>query len=174
MLDEPFTHLDNLENLLKEVQLLKIRQPIFIKMKNEITTEKLDGLIKKCLAYGIKGFVLTNLVKSRENKYLDPKDLDKVKNLKGNFSGLPVAENANKLISHVYTKYGRDCKIIGCGGVFNATDAYLKIKLGASLVQMITGMVYEGPGIINSINRGLVKLLEKDGFKTVGDAVGTI
>lgn len=174
LLDEPFTHLENLENLLKEVRALKIRQPIFIKMKNEITTEKLDGLIKKCLAYGIKGFVLTNLVKSRDNKYLDPKDLEKIKDLKGNFSGLPVAENANKLISYVHKKYGKDCKIIGAGGVFTAEDAYLKIRLGASLVQMITGLIYNGPFVVRDINRGLVKLLENDGFKTVEDAVGTI
>lgn len=174
LLDEPFTHLENLAILLKEVNQLKIRQPIFVKMKNEITTEKLNGLIKKCLAYGVKGFVLSNLVKNRENKYLDARDLEKVKNLKGNISGLPTAENANKLIAYTYKKYGRDCKIIGCGGVFTAQDAYLKIKLGASLVEMITGLVYGGPFVVRDINRGLVKLLNQDGFKTVGDAVGTI
>jgi len=58
------------------------------------------------------------------------------------------------------------------GGVFTAEDAYIKIKLGASLVQLITGMVYEGPQLISEINYGLVKLLKKDGFKNISEAVG--
>ena len=63
--------------------------------------------------------------------------------------------------------------IIGCGGVFSAEDAYRKIRLGASLIQLITGMIYEGPQLISSINAGLVELLRKDGFGTIRDAVGT-
>jgi len=64
--------------------------------------------------------------------------------------------------------------IIGCGGVFTAEDAYKKIKLGASLIQMITGMIYEGPQVISEINQGLVKLLEKDGYQNVQEAVGVL
>ena len=97
----------------------------------------------------------------------------KFKNLKGNFSGQPCAENANKLIAYVYKKYGKDTKIIGCGGIFSARDAYEKIKLGASLVQLITGLVYEGPQLIGDINRGLIKLLEKDGFKNISEITVT-
>jgi dihydroorotate dehydrogenase len=58
------------------------------------------------------------------------------------------------------------------GGVFNAKDAYEKIKAGASLIELITGMIYEGPQTISSINMGLVKLLKKDGFKNISEAVG--
>ena len=63
--------------------------------------------------------------------------------------------------------------IIGCGGIFSAEDAYKKIRLGANLVQLITGMIYEGPQLVGQINRGLVKLLERDGFSNVNKAVGT-
>ena len=62
--------------------------------------------------------------------------------------------------------------IIGCGGVFSANDAYTKIKLGASLVQLITGLIYEGPFLPSSINKKLPKLLAKDGFKHISEAVG--
>jgi dihydroorotate dehydrogenase len=62
--------------------------------------------------------------------------------------------------------------IIGCGGVFSAEDAYKKIKLGASLVQLLTGMIYEGPQVISEINQGLVRLLKRDGFKNISQAVG--
>ena len=62
--------------------------------------------------------------------------------------------------------------IIGCGGIFNSRDAYAKIKAGASLVQLITAMIYQGPGVINEINKGLVKLVKKDGFSNISEAVG--
>jgi len=65
-----------------------------------------------------------------------------------------------------------DNLVIGVGGVFSAEDAYRKIKLGANLVQLITGMVYEGPGLIGEINRGLVELMERDGYKNISEAVG--
>ena len=64
--------------------------------------------------------------------------------------------------------------VIGCGGVFNAKDAYEKIRRGASLVQMVTGLVYEGPQLAAEINAGLVDLLEKDGFTKITEAVGSI
>ena len=62
--------------------------------------------------------------------------------------------------------------IVGCGGVFSATDAYEKIRLGASLVQLITGMIFQGPQLISQINLGLIDLLEKDGFNNVKQVVG--
>jgi dihydroorotate dehydrogenase len=58
------------------------------------------------------------------------------------------------------------------GGVFNAEDAYEKIKRGSSLVQLITGMIYEGPQLVGEINRGLVQLLKRDGYKNISEAVG--
>jgi dihydroorotate dehydrogenase len=63
--------------------------------------------------------------------------------------------------------------IIGCGGVFSATDAYEKIIRGASLVQLITGMIFEGPQLISEINFGLVDLLERDGFSHISEAIGS-
>ena len=62
--------------------------------------------------------------------------------------------------------------IIGVGGIFSAEDAYRKIRKGASLVELITGMIYEGPQLIGEINRGLVRLLKRDGFSNVAEAIG--
>ena len=62
--------------------------------------------------------------------------------------------------------------IIGCGGVFTGDDAYEKIRAGASLIQLITGMIFEGPQVVSEINRGLVSLLKKDGFPNISQAVG--
>ncbi len=69
-------------------------------------------------------------------------------------------------------KFGKKLIIIGCGGIFSAEDAYIKIKLGASLVQLITGMIYQGPQLISQINLGLIDLLQKDGLKNIKEAVG--
>jgi dihydroorotate dehydrogenase len=77
------------------------------------------------------------------------------------------------LIKLAYQKYGKKLIIIGCGGIFSSDDAYKKIKLGASLVQLITGLIYEGPTLVAKINLGLTEQLKKDGFNHISDAIGT-
>ena len=89
-------------------------------------------------------------------------------------SGQPVETQINEAIGELYRRMDRDrYRIIGVGGVFTAEDAYRKIRLGASLVQVMTVLVYEGPGAVRAINRGLCRLLERDGFATVAEAIGT-
>jgi dihydroorotate dehydrogenase len=83
-----------------------------------------------------------------------------------------VQELSDDLIKYIYKKTKGEFVIVGCGGVFSAEDAYKKIRLGASLIQLITGMIYEGPELISDINLGLVKFLKRDGFINVSKAVG--
>jgi dihydroorotate dehydrogenase len=91
----------------------------------------------------------------------------------GAVSGTPAEEAANRTIRDLYRRIDRTRHVvIGSGGVFTGEDAYRKIRLGASLVQLLTALVYEGPGVARSINRRLAVLLERDGFRTVGEAVG--
>ena len=90
----------------------------------------------------------------------------------GNFSGKPTERRSNELISLAYKKYGKRLVIIGCGGVFSPRDAYVKIKLGATLVQLITGLIFEGPQLVAQINLELPKLLERDGFNQISEAIG--
>lgn len=93
--------------------------------------------------------------------------------MKGGISGLPTQKLCNDLIAHTYKNYGNDLIIIGVGGIFSAQDAYTKIKLGASLLQLITGMIYQGPQLIGEINQGLAQLLKKDGYKNIQEAIGS-
>ena len=72
----------------------------------------------------------------------------------------------------MYKKTKGKFVIIGSGGIFNGNAAYEKIKNGASLVQLITGMIYGGPAVISMINKDIVKLLEKDGYKNIKEAIG--
>ncbi len=90
----------------------------------------------------------------------------------GGLSGKPVQDLSDKLLAHIYKREGKRFVLVGCGGVFSAEDAYKKIRLGASLVQLITGMIYEGPQLIGDINRGLAEMLRRDGFKNISEAVG--
>lgn len=78
------------------------------------------------------------------------------------------------LLSEIYQRYGSRFTLIGVGGVFSADDAYRKICLGASLVQLATGLIYRGPQLISEINRGLVELLRYDGYTHISEAVGSL
>lgn len=168
---EPFTTPDKLEKLLKEVDKLNIKKPIFIKMPVDFSEKDTESLCNAAAKHNIQGLIFGNLTKDRQNPLFDQEEI-KTAGI-GNFSGHPTFEKSNKLIKFAYKKYQNRFIIIGCGGVFSAEDAYEKIKSGASLIQMITGMIYNGPGVIKDINKGLARLLERDGFKNIQDAVGS-
>lgn len=169
LLPEPFTNKNNLELLLRDVGKLNIKQPIYIKMPNEIEENRVFELIDCSLNNGVNGFIFSNLVKDRTNKYLNRGELAKFAGLKGNFSGRPTCENSNRLIKTVRARYGKSIVIIGCGGIFDAVGAYEKLKLGANLVQLISGMIFEGPQLVGEINRDLVDLMKKDGLTNISE-----
>ena len=112
---------------------------------------------------------MANLVKDRSK--IDIKD-PLTDEIRGGLSGEPTREHSLELIRHAYRNYGDRLIIVGVGGVFSAEDAYVKIKAGASLVGLITGLFFEGPQLVGRLNRELVKLLKNDGFSSVSEAVG--
>ena len=120
----------------------------------------------------IHGLIFSNLVKDRTNHAFDACEIKKAG--KGNFSGKPTEEQSNDALRRAYKKYNKRFVLIGSGGVFNAEDAYRKILFGASLVQLITGMIFMGPQQIGLINEELTKLLKKDGYRDIKDAVGAL
>ena len=148
----------------------QIQKDIFIKIGPHFTDQELDEVIKFCLDNKITGVVATNLVKNRTgiNFQSSAQELDHP----GGVSGLFMAERSNRVISYLYQKSQGQLQIIGVGGIYTAEDAYKKIKAGASAVQLVTGFIYGGPLTIRDINRGLVQLIKKDGFKNITEAVG--
>lgn len=155
------------DSKLLEKLLLKIRvdKPVFLKISPDIDKKNLDKILSLSKKYKITGFVVANLTHD--------KSLLKTENsFVGGISGICLKEKSDSLIKYIYKKSKGKFVIIGVGGIFSAEDAYRKIRNGASLVQLITGMIYEGPGLIKEINKGLVKLLEKDGFNNIQEAVG--
>lgn len=159
--------------LLNKLSYLKINKPLFIKMYLEKSVADTLLLAEVADKYSfVKGLIFSNLVKDRTNKAFDK---DEIANAgRGNFSGKPTFELSNNLVSEVYKKYKDRFVIVGCGGIFTGADAYEKIKRGATLVQMITGMIYEGPSVIGRINKELSELLKKDGYKNIKEAVGSL
>lgn len=168
---EPFTTPEKLKKLMNSLDKVKFSSPVFVKMPIELGWENTKQLLEICIKHKVDGVVFGNLAKDRSNPALVKDELAKIG--KGNFSGKPTWVKSNEMIRKTYKKYGKKLVIIGSGGVFSAEDAYTKIKLGASLVQMITGMIYEGPQVVGQINRGLVELLKKDGYKNISEAIGT-
>ena len=153
------------------IQELDIKRPILVKMPLEQPHETIAKLIDVIASFPcVKGLILSNLVKDRSNTLFDKEEIAAAGT--GNFSGKPTEEQSNALIRFAYKKYHNRFILIGTGGVFSASDAYKKIRYGATLVQMITGMVYQGPQVVGDINQGLSELLLRDGYKHISEAVG--
>ena len=93
--------------------------------------------------------------------------------LDGGLSGRPLHTRAVEVVRHIYHRTEGTLPIVGVGGIFTAADAYAMIRAGASLVQLYSAMVYQGPGIARRIVRGLAHLMRRDGFGSVAEAVGT-
>ncbi|VDD87934.1 unnamed protein product [Enterobius vermicularis] len=152
------------KQLIKEKRpaiLLKISPDLLESEKKEIAKVVMD---KK---YGVDGLIVTNTTISR------PEGLkSSFQSENGGLSGKPLRELSTKCVSDMYKLTGGKVPIIGCGGVSSGEDAYEKIRAGASLVQLYTGLVYQGFPIIGKVKRELVELLRENGYKTVSEAVG--
>ncbi|MFZ2187459.1 MAG: quinone-dependent dihydroorotate dehydrogenase [Candidatus Moraniibacteriota bacterium] len=164
----PFTDKEYLDHLLSRLAEVPKTKPSFIKLSPDLSHEEIDGIIEVARKHDIDGFVCSNLTKSRNNPKIVEKDFSEC----GGMSGKVVIDLSNDLVEYIYRKTGKEFVLIGLGGIFSAEDAYKKIRLGATLVELITGMIFEGPQVIGDINQGLVKLLKKDGFKNISEAIG--
>jgi dihydroorotate dehydrogenase subfamily 2 len=161
---------NSLDELLSAVTKNKLSRPLFVKMPIDKTNAEVISMFEVIVKHPVTGVIFGNLQKNKLDLSLDQAEVGRFS--KGFFSGKPTEKRSNELISFAYKAYGHKLIIIGCGGVFSAEDAYKKIKLGASLVQMITGMIFEGPQVISDINLGLAKLLQADGYTNISEAVG--
>lgn len=167
------SHMDpeTLDKLLEKIDEMKSARPIFLKIASDLNSKDIDEMLAVTDKHKINGFIVANLAKSWDKIPVVKSEIKP--EMKGGISGKPAENLSNLLIAEIYKKTRGKYIIIGSGGVFTAEDAYMKIRLGASLVEVITGMIYEGPQMIGDINRGLAKLIKKDGFKNIKQAIGT-
>ncbi|MFA5000947.1 MAG: quinone-dependent dihydroorotate dehydrogenase [Candidatus Paceibacterota bacterium] len=179
---EPFVEPFKLDGLLSALrgEASQWIKPVFLKLPPDLSHEQIDQIIELAQKYQVSGFICTNLTKDRSLPSFQTKIKDQMPTNVGGLSGKIVEELANEQIKYVYRKIhsvqglplDKKMIIVGCGGVFSAEDAYAKNKAGASLVQLITGMIFEGPQLISEVNQGLVKLLQADGYENISEAVG--
>jgi dihydroorotate dehydrogenase len=166
---------ENLRALIREIRAkaldMEMRgvksKPILLKVAPDMTDEQMTDVVRAAVAEGVAGIIATNTTLSREAV----KDHALAEEA-GGLSGKPLESRSTAWVKEIYQEVGEKVPIIGVGGIFNGDDAYRKIRAGASLVQVYTGMAYQGPGIAKMINKRLLKLMERDGFTHVSEAVG--
>lgn len=150
---------DNLMGILSEVTLYRSLQmqykPILLKVSPDLTVEQLDSNIETAQQYSLDGFVATNTTTSRENLSTNKQIVDSIGN--GGLSGEPLKSRATEVIRYIHSKTKGSMPIIGVGGISSIKDALEKLDAGASLIQLYTGFIYEGPGIVKKICRAIDK-----------------
>jgi len=166
---EPFTTPSRLELLLSAVDEVELTQPVYVKMPVDLPWATFRDLLDVANVHHVAGVTIANLIKDRSLVKLKDNLPDKIK---GNLSGKPTWQPSNDLIRQTYLYCGDKLTIIGVGGIFSADDAYTKIKLGASLVELITGMLFVGPQLAAEISDGLSLLLKRDGYTNISQAIG--
>lgn len=147
-----------LTELLRRLQSLnrenKSGTPILLKIAPDLTNEQLDDIIDIVRTTGIHGIVATNTTISRDGLVTPKEVVDKLN--PGGLSGAPLRKHSTEVIKYIHERSGGKIPIIASGGIFTAADAKEKLDAGASLVQVYTGFIYEGPAIAKKICKGLV------------------
>lgn len=141
--------------------------PVFLKIAPDLTDEELADIADVARDTGVDAVIATNTTLSREGLQSSHRDQA------GGLSGAPLFEKSTRVVARLSKLLNDDVPLIGVGGISSADQAYAKICAGASAVQLYTAMVFGGLSLAADIARGLDTLLERDGFKTVADAVGS-
>jgi dihydroorotate dehydrogenase len=149
-----------LKNLLARLQLLNSRKekqkPILLKIAPDLTFGQLDDIVEIVKELKIDGVIATNTTTERVNLTIDNKEISRIG--MGGLSGKPLRDRSTEVIRYLRHKSEGDFHIIGVGGIMNPDDAIDKLMAGASLIQVYTGFVYQGPGLVKKINK---KILQK-------------
>jgi dihydroorotate dehydrogenase len=140
---------------------------LLVKLAPDLTPEALDEAVDVAVAAGVAGIVATNTTLSRAGVEDHPRAGEA-----GGLSGTPLTALAQQVVRRVASRAGGRVPVIGSGGVMTAADVYARIRAGATLVQVYTGFIYGGPGFVRDVNAELARLLERDGLRSVADAVG--
>jgi dihydroorotate dehydrogenase len=145
-------------------------KPLLLKIAPDLTGPEIESVVEVASRAQIAGLIATNTTVSRAGLQTDSGQVAAAG--EGGLSGAPLQARSNEVIASIYRLTRGSLPIIGVGGIFNAEDAWQKVCAGASLLQLYTGFIYEGPGVARQINEGLAKLLARDGFTSLDDAVG--
>jgi dihydroorotate dehydrogenase len=147
------------------------RPPVLLKLAPDLTDSQLEQAVGIAVDAGVAGIVAVNTTISREGLRTGADTVESMG--AGGISGRPLRDRAREVVERIYRQTGGSLPIVGVGGIFTAQDAWDRICAGASLIQLYTGFIYEGPGVVARINHGLASRLSDHGFRSIADAVGS-
>lgn len=143
------------------------RPALAAKIAPDLSEAELDAVLDVLMRFGIDGMILSNTTVDRSGPLYSSR-----KDEKGGLSGRPLFNRSTALLRQVYQKTGGRLTLIGTGGISSAGDAYVKIRAGASVVQLYTALVYQGPAMLTRLHLDLADMLRRDGFQNISEAVG--
>jgi len=159
---------DRVVNRAKELTARRII-PVLVKVAPDMNPQDLLASVDAALEGGAAGIVATNTTVGRDGLTSGGPAAAET----GGLSGRPLRARAVETCRQLYAHLGGRVPIVGVGGIFTADDAYERIRAGASLVQLYTALIYEGPGVVSRIRQGLAERVERDGFAHLREAIGT-
>tara|TARA_X000001036_G_scaffold428645_1_gene458703 strand:- start:306 stop:1352 length:1047 start_codon:yes stop_codon:yes gene_type:complete len=166
-----FHQKDVMNKLFDELTKIKdkknINKPLVVKIAPDILETEISNIIELIFKYKIDGIIISNTSDGNREILSDIK-----KNEKGGLSGKPIQTISTKLIKKFYVESKKKIPIIGVGGVDSGSSAIEKIMAGAMAIQLYTGMIYKGPGIVKEIKKEMILTLKKEKIKNIGEAVG--
>lgn len=145
----------------------KTKPPLLLKIAPDLTDEDMKDIAGIAVFGGLDGLIVSNTTIARPDTLISPHARET-----GGLSGVPLFEPSTAVLRRMYALTHGSVPIVGVGGIASGLDAYVKIRAGASLVQLYSALVYQGPGLVARIKRELVELLTRDGFKSISQAVG--
>ncbi len=159
-----------LDEILKSLRAVDADVPLLIKIAPDLSTEAIDDVLELATTHSLAGIVATNTTIERPDS--SNSDCKTVYAETGGLSGAPLRRRSTEVISHIFKHTDGKLPIVGVGGIFTAANAWEKIAAGASLLQVYTGLVYDGPSIAGDIVRGLKTRMEKEGVRTLAEIRG--
>ncbi len=142
------------------------RPPVLVKLAPDLHPADFEASVGAVLDAGAHGLIVSNTTLARDGLTHPHREQA------GGLSGRPLTERSTELVREAYRLSRGRVPVVGVGGIFTAEDAYAKLRAGASLVEVYSALIYEGPGLVGRINRGLSALLERDGVRGVAEIVG--
>jgi dihydroorotate dehydrogenase len=145
-------------------------KPLLLKIAPDLNESEIEAIIDVALRVNISGIIATNTTVSRDGLRTPANEVQSFGD--GGLSGAPLRNRSNQVVSLIYRLTRGKLPIIGVGGVFTAEDAWEKICAGASLIQLYTGFIYEGPSVARRINLGLADIMKREGLSSIDEAIG--
>jgi len=146
---------------------LTVKPPLFVKIAPDLDAQEREDIAGIMLKHDMDGVIISNTTIGLREQLTS-----QFSGETGGLSGEPLFETSTELLSDIYRLTGGKIPLIGVGGISSGEDAYRKIRAGASLVQLYSALIFQGPGLVRKIKHDLTEILKKDGFTSISDAVG--